>query len=107
MFVAGDSLVGAPNATAKVLTNLKSDEAVAFACNGRPFKATQPRAGVFVYTLPVAALKPGMNAFSVTFPNTVEKGVTFNDFVLRIMPQGIPGKGKEVCGCLRTCFSLQ
>ena len=32
---------------------------VAFACNGRPFEATQPRAGVFVYTLPADELKPG------------------------------------------------
>jgi hypothetical protein len=27
-----------------------------------------------------------MNAFSVTFPQTAEKGATFNDFVLRIVP---------------------
>ena len=86
MFVAGDSLVDAPNATAKVLTNLKSDEAVAFTCNGRSFEATQPRAGVFVYTLPADALRPGMNAFSVTFPQTADTGTTFNDFVLRIIP---------------------
>ncbi len=95
MFVAGDSLADAPNATAKVLTNLKAGETVSFTCNGRPFEATQPRAGVFVYALPVDALKPGMNAFSVTFPQTVGKDATFNDFVLRIMPQGKPGKGKE------------
>ena len=95
MFVAGDSLAGASNATAKVLTNLKAGETVTFTCNGHPFKAKQPRAGVFVYTLPVDALKPGMNAFSVTFPQSAEKDTTFNDFVLRIMPQGKPGKGKE------------
>ena len=89
MFVAGDSLVDAPNATAKVLTNLKLDEAVAFTCNGRSFEATQPRAGVFVYALPVDALKPGMNAFSVTFPQNVGKNTTFNDFVLRIIPNAV------------------
>ena len=86
MFVAGDSLAGATNATAKVLTNMKSGEAVSLACNGRPFAAERPRAGVFVYTLPADALKAGMNAFSVTFPQTAEKGATFNDFVLRIVP---------------------
>ena len=95
MFVAGDSLVGAPNATAKVLTNLKSSEAVSFACNGRSFEATQPRDGVFVYTLPADALKAGMNVFSVTFPQNAGKDATFNDFVLRIIPQGKPRKGKE------------
>ena len=95
LFVAGDSLVGAPNATAKVLTNLKLDEAVAFTCNGRSFEATQPRDGVFVYTLPADALKAGMNVFSVTFPQNAGKDATFNDFVLRIIPQGKPRKGKE------------
>ena len=37
--------------------------------------------------IPADALKAGMNAFSVTFPQTAGKGTTFNDFALRIIPQ--------------------
>ena len=87
MFVAGDSLAGATKATAKVMTNLKAGEKVAFACNGRPFEMAEFRPGVFVCPLPANALKAGANAFSVTFPQTAGKGTTFNDFALRIIPQ--------------------
>jgi hypothetical protein len=87
MFVAGDSLVDAPNATAKVLTSLKAGEKVAFACNGRPFDMREFRPGVFVCPLPAGALKAGMNAFSVTFPQTAGKDATLNDFALRIIHQ--------------------
>ena len=88
MFVAGDSLAGATKATAKVLTNLKTGEKIAFACNGHPFEMAEFRPGVFVCPLPADALKAGANAFSVTFPQTAGKGTTFNDFALRIIPQG-------------------
>ena len=87
MFVAGDSLAGATKATAKVLTNLKAGEKVAFACNGRPFEMAEFRPGVFVCPFPANALKAGANAFSVTFQQTAGKGTTFNDFALRIIPQ--------------------
>ena len=87
LFVAGDSLAGAPNATAKVMTNLKSGETIAFSCNGKKFAMPEFRSGVFVCTLPAAALKPGANAFSVTFPASAGQTATFNDFVLRIVPQ--------------------
>ena len=87
MFVAGDSLAGATKATAKVLTNLKAGEKVAFACNGRPFEMAEFRPGVFVCPFPANALKAGANAFSVTFPQPAGKGTTFNDFALRIIPQ--------------------
>ena len=87
MFVAGDSLAEATKATAKVLTNLKTGEKIAFACNGHPFEMAEFRPGVFVCPLPADALKAGANAFSVTFPQTAGKGTTFNDFALRIIPQ--------------------
>ena len=90
LFVAGDSLIGAPNATAKVMTNLPMGTKVTFSCNGRSFDCEVPRAGVFVYTLPITALKSGVNAFAVTFPKTAVEKTTFNDFVLRIIPQGKP-----------------
>jgi len=95
MFVAGDSLAGAPNATAKVLTNLKSGEKIAFSCNGRPFEMSEFRPGVFVCLLPVEALRAGKNAFAVTFSQNVFGKMTFNDFVLRIVPQGDQQKGHD------------
>ena len=95
MFVAGDSLAGATKATAKVLTSLKAGEKVAFACNGRPFDMREFRPGVFVCPLPADALKAGMNAFSVMFPQTAGKGTTFNDFALRIVPQGNQQEGHD------------
>ena len=95
MFVAGDSLVGAPNATAKVLSNLKSGDKIAFSCNGRPFEMSEFRPGVFVCRLPVEALRAGKNAFAVTFSQNVFGKVTFNDFVLRIVPQGGQQKGHD------------
>ena len=87
MFIAGDSLVGAKDATVKALTNLKSGEKVSFSCNGRPFEMAELRAGVFVCQLPADALKAGANAFSVSFPPTAGNKATFNDFALRIIPQ--------------------
>ena len=95
MFVAGDSLAGATKATAKVLTNLKAGEKVAFACNGRSFEMAEFRPGVFVCPLPADALKAGANAFSVTFPQTAGKGTTLNDFALRIIPQGNQQEGHD------------
>ncbi|MBQ6339764.1 MAG: hypothetical protein IJI36_11525, partial [Kiritimatiellae bacterium] len=95
MFVAGDSLAGATKATAKVLTSLKAGEKVAFACNGRPFDMREFRPGVFDCPLPADALKPGANDFSVTFPQTAGKGATFNDFALRIVPQGNQQEGHD------------
>jgi hypothetical protein len=53
------------------------------------------RPGVFVCPLPADALKPGANAFSVTFPQTDGKGATFNDFALRIVPQGNQQEGHD------------
>ena len=95
MFIAGDSLADAKVITAKVMTNLKAGEKIAFSCNGRPFNVSELRAGVFGCTLPADALKAGKNTFSVAFPQTVSDKTTFNDFVLRIMPQGDKQKGHD------------
>lgn len=86
MFVAGDSLVGATNATAKVMSNLKAGERISFSCNGRPFEMPEFRAGVFACQLPADAIMAGKNVFAVTFPQNAPEGTTFNDFVLRIVP---------------------
>ena len=77
------------------MTNLKASEKISFSCNGRPFKMPEIRAGVFGCTLPVDALKAGNNTFAVAFPQTVSDKTTFNDFVLRIMPQGDKRKGHD------------
>ena len=63
--------------------------------NGRPFKMQELHAGAFGCTLPADALKAGKNTFAVAFRPTISDKTTFNDFVLRIMPQDEKRKGHD------------
>ena len=88
MFVSGTSLVGNPDISTEVLTNFKGDAHIGLSCNGASLRVSSAGGGRFMCVLPSGTLKAGSNAFSVTFPATMPEGTTFNDFSLRIVPQG-------------------